>query len=154
MSKKIKIILKKDCKNIGQKNNIAYVAKGYAINYLIPNQIAIFATKKTIQHFKKIELIEKHKIEENKKKIKELTIEINNIQKIIIFKKIGESQYIFGSVTDKDIIQKIVDYTGIQLDKKYIQIQNIKTIGRFSLEINLQYEGFCKIQVHILPVNI
>nr|YP_009392561.1 ribosomal protein L9 [Caloglossa monosticha]ARW61123.1 ribosomal protein L9 [Caloglossa monosticha] len=154
MSKKVQIILKKNCEKIGKKNNIAYVSKGYALNYLIPNKIAIMATQKNIQNFKKFELIEKQKIEENKNKIEKLIIELNNIHKLIIVKKIGENQHIFGSVTDKEIIEKIKDYVGIQLDKKYVQIPNIKKIGNFNIEIRLQYQKFCIIQIHILPANI
>lgn len=154
MGKKIKIILQQDYQNIGKKNNIAQASKGYAINYLIPNKIAIIATKKTIQNFKKFEVIEKQKIEENKQKIEKIKAELKTIKKIIIFKKMGENQYIFGSIADKDIIQKIAYYTGIQLNKKSILIPNIRTIGNFNIEIALQYEETCKIQVNILPINI
>lgn len=154
MSKKIKIILKKNYQNLGKKNNIVYATKGYTINYLIPNNIAIVATQKAIQQFKKFELIEKQKIKENKKKIEALKSELNTINKIIIFKKMGENQYIFGSISDKDIMQKVSDYVGVKLNKKYVEIPNIKKIGRFYTEIHLQHEELCKIQIHILPTNI
>lgn len=154
MSKKIKIILKKDYENVGKKNNIVYATRGYTVNYLIPNNIAVIATQKAIQQFKNFELIEKQKIKENKKKIEALKTELNVINKVIIFKKMGENQYIFGSISDKDIIEKISDYAGIQLNKKHIEIPNIKKIGRFHTEIHLQHEELCRIQVHILPTNI
>lgn len=154
MSKKIQIILTKNYQNLGKKYHIVYVAKGYALNYLIPNKIAINATQKAIQNFKKVEIFERQKVEEDRKKIEELKKQLNNINKIILSKKVGENKNIFGSVTDKDIVQKIIDYTGIQLNKKDIQIPNIKTIGNFNIEIYLQSQKFCKIQVHILPINI
>lgn len=154
MSKKIQIILKQNYNNIGEKNNIVYVAKGYAINYLIPNKIANIATKKTIQHYKMLDLTKKQKIENHKIKIEKLKKELDLINKIVFYKKIGDKQYIFGSLTEKDIIQKINEYTGIKLEKKHIQIPNIKKLGTFHIEINLQYKKFCKIKIHILPTNI
>lgn len=154
MSKKIQIILKQDYNNIGKKNNISYVTKGYALNYLVPNKIAEIATKKTAQHFKMLESIETQKIENAKIKIELLQKQIQFINKIIIYKKVGDNQYIFGSVTDKDITQKITENAKIKLEKKYIQMISIKKIGIFYLDINLPYQKFCKIKVHILPINI
>ena len=154
MNKKIKIILKKDYKNIGKKNNIIYVKKGYALNYLVPNKIAEIATEKIVKHFKIIESIEKQKIENTKIEIEKLQKQINLIDKIIIYKKVGDNQYIFGSVTEKEIIEKITEYTGIELEKKYIHLENIKTTGVFYLDINLAYQKFCKIAIHLLPINI
>lgn len=154
MSKKIQVILKQDYKNIGEKNNIIYVAKGYAINYLIPNKITDIATKKTIQHYKMLDLTKKQKIENHKIEIEKLQEELNIIKKIVFYKKIGDNQYIFGSITDKDIIHKIYKYTGNKIEKKYIQAPNIKKIGIFYIDLKLQFQKFCTIKVHVLPTSI
>nr|YP_009393801.1 ribosomal protein L9 [Caloglossa beccarii]ARW62363.1 ribosomal protein L9 [Caloglossa beccarii] len=154
MSKKIKIILKQDYNNIGEKNNATYVNKGYALNYLIPNKIAETATENSYKHFKMLQSIERKKIENSKIRVEQLQKQINFISKLIIYKKASDNKYIFGSVTDKDIAQKITEYTNIKIEKKYINMISIKKIGIFYLDINLPYQILCKVKVHILPINI
>nr|YP_009295246.1 ribosomal protein L9 [Dasya binghamiae]AOH77258.1 ribosomal protein L9 [Dasya binghamiae] len=154
MKQKISIVLKEDYTPIGQKNKVIRVARGYAINYLVPNNIAEIATKKKIKHLQMFELIQNKKLENNKLKANEEEKNLQLIHKISITKKVGDDYNIFGSINEKDVINKILQYTGIKLNKKQIKLINIKKIGAFYLEINLINNQSCQIKLYIIPVNI
>nr|YP_009397318.1 ribosomal protein L9 [Thuretia quercifolia]ARW66504.1 ribosomal protein L9 [Thuretia quercifolia] len=154
MRKKIKIILKEDYLNIGKKNTIDNVSKGYAFNFLIPNNIAEIATKNKIKHLKMFDSIKQKQIEDNKTRAEKLQKTFILIKKINLLKKAGENKLIFGSINEKEVINIILKQTNIKLDKKQIKIPSIKQIGVFSIEINLFYSIYCKLKLNIIPANI
>nr|YP_009397523.1 ribosomal protein L9 [Dasyclonium flaccidum]ARW66709.1 ribosomal protein L9 [Dasyclonium flaccidum] len=154
MKRKIDIILIKDHVNVGSKGTIKSVSPGYAFNYLIPNSIAEIATKNKIKHLKIFKNIldkqkEKSIIEGNRLKAK-----LEYINRISIYRKVGENYLIFGSINEKDIISYIVKYLGNKLDKKQIRMTNIKQISSNKVEINIKDHISLVIQLNVLPVNV
>nr|YP_010155957.1 ribosomal protein L9 [Cumathamnion serrulatum]QQY85352.1 ribosomal protein L9 [Cumathamnion serrulatum] len=152
--KKIEIILKKDYPNIGNKNTIIKVTRGYAFNYLIPNEIAELATKNKMKHLNMFQIIQNKKLQDNEIKAENLGNNLKQIKNISLFKKIGDENYIFGNINEKDIIEKIFRSTGIELNKKQIKVPNIKTIGKFQIEINLLNDKYYQLKLNIIPINI
>jgi len=154
MNKKIKIILKKDYLNIGKKNTIVNASRGYIFNYLIPQGIAEIATKNKIKHLNMFISIKEREVKKNLIKVENLYNNLLLMKKITLRKKIGENNLIFGSISEKEIINEIKKYTNINLDKKYIKIPEIKKIGIFSVEINLLHKKSFNLQLNIHPANI
>nr|YP_009332632.1 ribosomal protein L9 [Membranoptera weeksiae]AHZ94646.1 ribosomal protein L9 [Membranoptera weeksiae] len=154
VKKKIEVILKKDCANIGNKNKLIKVNRGYAFNYLIPNEIAEIATKNKIKHLNMFQIIQENKLQDNQIKAEQLENNLKKIKKITVFKKVGDENYIFGNINEKDIIERILKFTGIKLNKKQIKIPSIKQIGSFQIEINLFDNKFCQLKLNIIPINI
>ncbi len=66
-------------------------------------------------------------------------------------RKISEHNNIFGSVTEKDIIQMLREMTGITLEKSQIEIPEIKTTGVYDIRIILLENLIVEIRLHILP---
>nr|YP_009391935.1 ribosomal protein L9 [Acrosorium ciliolatum]ARW60079.1 ribosomal protein L9 [Acrosorium ciliolatum] len=154
MKKKIKIILKKDHLNIGQKGKITNISPGYAFNYLIPNNIAEIATKNKIKHITMFKNIKNQEIKAYENTSKILQSNLEKIKKINIRKKVGKNNNIFGSINEKDITNKILKYIGISIDKKQIKVDNIKKIGIFNININILHNIQYSIQLNITPENI
>lgn len=154
MKKKIQIILKKDHLNLGEIGKITSISRGYALNYLIPNDIAEIATKNKIKHITMFKQIKNKEIKNSEIISKALQKNLEILNKISIRKKIGKKNNIFGSINEKDIKNKILKYIGIKIDKKQIIINNIKKIGIFNIEINISNNIKCNIQVNIIPINI
>lgn len=154
MNKKIQIILKKDYYNIGKKGKIINISRGYAFNYLIPNDIAEIATKNKVKHLTMFNNIKHANIEANEIAAKNLQNSLEKIQKITIRKKVGENYNIFGNINEKDIVNNIWQYTGIIIDRKQINILNIKKIGVFNIEIQILNQISSRIILNIIPENI
>nr|QCI07670.1 ribosomal protein L9 [Nitophyllum punctatum] len=154
MKRKIKVIIKNNNNTINISETIIRVSKGYALNYLIPNSIAEIATPNKIKHIKMLEKINASKAKQEKSKIIKLQRNLNDITNIRITKKIGDNNYIFGRINEKEIISLIYKYSGITLNKKQFSIPIIKQIGKFTININLANDISCKLYLHILPINI
>lgn len=143
------IILIEDVENLGLKYDIIKVKSGYARNFLIPNRLAHIATPQKKEELKKTL---ENQIKEEQVLIQKAKDIIENLKKnkIIITKKIGSSNKIFGSINNKTFAEEL-SKLGIDIDKKYIKIpaKNIKKIGKYTAKIRLHrsIEHECEFEV-------
>lgn len=136
----MKVVLNQDVKGLGKKYQIAEVSEGYARNFLFPRNIASIVDNKTLNESNTKKAAIDYK---RKKELEKATTLKNKIEKAYIeFKhKVGEGSKLFGSITEKEISDKINEKFGIEIDKKKISLKTpIKNLGEYSANIKL-YEG-------------
>lgn len=145
----MKIILKKYQENLGDVGDIVKVKDGYAKNYLIPNDIALEATRGNI---KQMELVKKavQKVEaKNIAEAQKLAEQIKDIEVTFTVKTSDEGK-LYGSITNKDIAEKILEDKKIELDRKKIALEgHLKEIGDYDIEVKLYRDVKCTIKVKI-----
>lgn len=146
----MKIILLNDVKGIGKKGEIKNVSDGYARNFLFPKKIAMEATEGNIKLRKsQIELENKKKAEEAKK-ASETAKKLSDIT-VNIVAKTGENGKLFGSITAKDIAEKLKEQTSIDVDKKKIVLpEPIKEAGKYEVEVKIYPEVSGKLTVEVV----
>src|SRR5665648_1241414 len=146
----MKIILKQNMEKIGQVGNVVEVSDGFARNFLIPQGKAISFTA---GNFKQIEYLKKREAEQGEgelKKIKEITVKINNISQEIKVKA-GEEGKLFGSVTSKDIVEALLKEHGIELDKKKLNLkESLKKMVVYTVPVNLYKDVTSQIKVNLI----
>ncbi len=134
----MKVILLEDVKGTGKKDEMVDVKQGFAENFLIPNKKAVLANKENIEKLK----IKKENLEAKRKETKENSKNIANIlkDKVVEIKvKAGEDGKLFGTVTNKDIEEKLLEDFNIKIDRKRIKIQEkIKLKGEYKVDIKLE----------------
>lgn len=145
----MKVILKQDVKTLGKKESMVEVSDGYARNYLLPRNLAVEAsasnlnvmnTKKDAEKFKKDRELANAKALADK--LKEVTV--------VIKTKAGENGKLFGSITSKDIADKLKSSFKLDVDKKKIQLtDSLKSIGTSEVEIKIYPEVSAKVTVKI-----
>nr|YP_009398772.1 ribosomal protein L9 [Kuetzingia canaliculata]ARW67958.1 ribosomal protein L9 [Kuetzingia canaliculata] len=154
MKKKINVILLKDHSNKGKKGNAITVSRGYALNYLIPNNIGEIATKGKMKHTEMFQNIANQKKENKIIAAQLLKDKISHINKITIYKKQGENNAIFGTITEKDIITWLAKYKQIYINRKEIKLPTIKKIGIYKLEFVITNEVSISLNLYVIPSNI
>ncbi|MFC2134045.1 50S ribosomal protein L9 [Bacteroidota bacterium] len=132
----MKVILRKNFEQLGQIGDVVEVKEGYALNYLIPRQIAYQANNGNIR------ALEEEKKQLVKKEAKylddaqKLASELENVS-ITIPVKVGEEDKIFGSVTNQMITDSLKE-KGYEIDKRKIEISEpIKSLGIYSINVKL-----------------
>ena len=133
----MEIILKKDHKGLGYKNDIVKVKNGYGRNFLIPQGVAVLATDSN----KKMQAEE---IKQSSFKEQKLRTEATaNAEKLAgvtvkVGAKAGESGKIFGSVTNIQIAEALKK-AGYDVERKNIELteENIKTLGAYTAKVRL-----------------
>ncbi|AGN24879.1 50S ribosomal protein L9 [Erysipelothrix rhusiopathiae SY1027] len=113
----MKLILLKDVKKVGKKNDIVEVADGYARNFLLPNKLAVMASdqsREILDHQKQEHAAE---VQAEIEKAKLLAKELEKIT--LEFKvKVGEGGRVFGSVSTKQVEDALKKEHKIKVDKR------------------------------------
>ena len=144
----MKVILLKDVKGTGKKGDVVTVSDGYANNYLIPNKIAQNANATNVNLNNQAKSSEAHKAEVILNEAKELKQKLDNLS-IELSIKCGENGKTFGSVTSKEIADKLLSL-GFEIDKKKIDFSSVKTIGLYHVKIKLHPQVATTINVNIV----
>ena len=154
MSKDITVIIKKTHPKIGKKGEIVKLSAGYIFNYLIPHNIVEIPSQGKIKHLKMFKAIANTKKQNNLIYAQNMRKQIERIYKIHITKKIGSKQHIFGSVNEKEILNRLFNQTTKKIDKKEIDIPEIKNIGIFNLTIKSINNETYSLNLQVVPSNI
>ncbi len=135
----MEVILLKDVKSLGKQGERVKVADGYARNFLFPQGIAKEMNAQAQAEFRNREASKQHKIEVAKATADKAAKALDG-KNIRVHAKAGSNGKLFGSVTAKDISEAIKKQTGIDIDKKKISVEDIKTYGTYECNIKL-YQG-------------
>ncbi len=145
----MKVILLKDVRTLGKKGMVVDVSDGYAKNFLLKGKLAVEANAQNMNVLKTQEGSKMYKRERDFEEAQKLAEKMKEMK--LSFKvKAGEGGKLFGSVTAKDISDKLLSDYKIETDKKKVFLEDaIKTAGITTVEIKL-FEGVtAKIKVEV-----
>ena len=148
----MKIILLQSVRGLGDPGELVNVKSGYARNYLIPNDLAIYATKGNIAQAEY--RIQKSK-ENEIKRVAELQEVCNKLNKVSLKFELqtSEEDKLFGSVTTQMISDQLLE-NGFNIEKKDIAIaEPIKTLGNHHIDIFLHKDVVAKVKVKVKALS-
>ena len=132
----MKVILKQDFEKLGKMGESVNVKDGYAMNFLIPNNIAMKATESNLRVLEEIKKNKDLKVKKETMDAEKFAGVLNSFT-LEIKAKAGEDERIYGSVTAQ-IISDALNEKGYKVDKKQIELEEpIKQIGIFPVNIKL-----------------
>lgn len=135
----MKVILLTDVKGHGKKGELCNVSDGYARNFLFPKKLAVEANATAMNELKNREVAKAHHLAEEKRAAEEIANKIDKKQ-IIITAKAGASGKLFGAVTAKEIAAAVKESFGVEVDRRKMNVNDIKQFGEYTAEIKL-YSG-------------
>ena len=143
----MQVILLEDVKSLGKKGQIVNVSDGYARNAIIPKKLGVEANAKNLNDLK---LQKKHE-EKVAQEQYEAAVALGKTveeKKVVIKVKCGDGGRIFGSVSTKEIAAATKDQTGLELDKKKMQLSDaIKGLGTYENPVKLHQKVTAKLTV-------
>jgi large subunit ribosomal protein L9 len=147
----MKVILLKDVKGQGKKDQVVNVSDGYARNFLFPNGLAIAADAKALNEIKNKEASKQHKIDVERAQAKDIAEKLTSIL-VKIPSTAGADGRLYGSVTTKDVSDALAKDFGISIDKRKIVMNDpIRAYGNYQLDVKLYTDVTAK--VHVLVCN-
>ncbi len=145
----MKVVLLKDVKGSGKAGDIIEAKDGFAQNFLIKKGLAKPADSQAVSENKAQKQAQEFHRQEQLKFNKELREKLDGT-KITIQVKSGAGGKFFGSVTNKEVADKLFEL-GFDIDKKKITVPNgIKTAGTYPATIRISAEETAKISVDII----
>jgi large subunit ribosomal protein L9 len=144
----MKVILKENLKNLGHQGDVVEVKNGYANNYLFPRGIATMATPGNLKMLAENNRQGAMKREKLKADALTLSEQIKDIN-IQIGMKAGANGKIFGSITPLQISQAL-KLKGYEIDRRKIEISDVKTLGTYEATLNLHRDVTVNINVEVM----
>ena len=132
----MKILLLKDVYHLGHAGDVKKVADGYGRNYLLPQGYAVLATAGALKQADSIR--EKAAVVRTQlnSEMSAVSEKINNCW-ITFASKAGETGKLYGSITSQMVAEKIAEKAGVEIDKRMIDIQPIRTLGEHKAHVRL-----------------
>lgn len=146
----MKMILLQDVKSVGKKGELVNVSEGYAKNFLMPKKYAVEATKANLNDY---ELKQKAEAKRKQEELEEAQAIAKALEdKVVMVKvKTGENGKLFGSVTNKEVAEAIVEQTQLKIDKKKVSIGDpIKMVGERTAVVKLHPKVTAEVKIKIV----
>jgi large subunit ribosomal protein L9 len=145
----MRVILKQDVQGVGSAGDVVNVSAGYVRNFLLPRGMAILASAgsmASLEHQKRIIAAGRAKEVSAAQRVAK---QIANLA-ISIRREAGENDRLFGSVTNRDLVEALAA-EGVTVDRRTVQLADpIRSIGLFNVGIRLHKEVEATLKVFVI----
>ena len=145
----MRVILKTEVDQLGDAGDIVDVAPGYGRNFLIPRGMAIAATSGSVKQAEHQQRVAEAIRRKKRSKAEALAEKLANVA-ISIRRETGDDERLFGSVTNRDIVEALAA-EGIEVDRRQVRLEEpIKSIGLFSVPVRIHSEVDASLRVYVI----
>jgi len=149
----MKVILRADVASVGKKGDIIDVADGFARNYLVPKGLALRATDGNVQQAASMRRSRDLRDAKDRGAAEEVARVL--VPAIITVRaKSGNEGRLFGSVTTTDVAAAVQEQTGIEVDRRKLQLDEpIKSVGTHQIPTKLHPDVEFAITVEVVSTS-
>lgn len=147
----MQIILNKDVPQLGYRGETVKVRNGYFRNFLQPKGFAVMATPSLLKvaavRKEKMVLARQELLDNAKKalgKLKGVTLEMKG--------KVTSKGKLYGAITEEKFMDELLKETNIKLEKEFVKMEHIKTVGEHVVTIHLGPDLEQKVKVVVKPL--
>ena len=145
----MEVILRDHVDNLGKRGEVVKVADGYARNFLLPRKLALVATPGNLKQ------VERERVKLDAKELEEKTAaeavaaRMSSVE-VVIARRVGETEALYGSVTSADIAEALLK-RGFDIDKRRVGLREpIKKISDVTVPVKLHPEVVVQVPVRVV----
>ncbi len=147
----MKVVFFEDVEGTAQIGDVKDVKNGFARNFLLPRALAGAATKDNLQRAQSLAQREAHRQQKLDAEAHKITDRIENYQ-VTLEARVGETGRLFGSITNRDIAEKLNEATGLEIDAHTILLpEPIREIGKRAVTIKFTRNVSVEVTVDVVP---
>jgi len=144
----MEVILRQHVDKLGRRGDVVKVANGYARNYLFPRKLALEVTEGNKKHIECEKRILEVKEAEERKSAEAIAERLSALE-VVLSRRVGETEALYGSVTAADIAEAL-EAQKFEVDRRKIQLaEPIKQIGEFTVPIKIHRDVTAQIKVRV-----
>ena len=145
----MEVILREHVDNLGRRGEVVKVADGYARNYLLPRKLALLVTDGNKKQIERERAKFDAKEADERKVVDAVAERLANVE-VVIARRVGDTEALYGSVTTADIVQALAA-KGFDIDKRKLQLgEPIKKIGEVSVPVKLHRDVTVPLKVRVV----
>jgi len=146
----VQVILRRDVDKVGLRGEVVNVARGYARNFLLPRGLADEATPARVAEVRKVEERRSQHEAKTFDEAQSLAQKLGALE-LRFDVKAGPTGSLFGSVTPTDIADELWTKHKVRVDRRKIQVDTIKRIGRYQVPIELFQDVTAEVRTLVVP---
>lgn len=132
----MRVLLIKDVYKLGRAGEIKKVAAGYGRNYLIPQGLAIPATKGAMQQSERIAAKATERRAVLNEELSDVA-EILNGKKLYFPVKASETGRLYGSISAEDIVKLVKSNYSIDIERRQVETEPVRQLGTYNIPVHL-----------------
>jgi large subunit ribosomal protein L9 len=147
----MKLILTKAVPDLGDKGDVVEVSDGYARNYLVPKK---FAVKASAGALRQADGMRSARAEAERRALEQAQQLAESLAgtRVVVAARAGDSGNLFGSIGATDVTAAIVKFTGIEIDRKIVDVpEPIKEIGLHEVWLRPHPEVSVAVTLDVIP---
>jgi large subunit ribosomal protein L9 len=145
----MEVILREHVDNLGRRGEVVKVADGYARNYLLPRKLALVVTDGNRKQIERERAKVEVKEAEEQKVAEAIVARMANVE-VVIARRVGETDVLYGSVTTADIADQLAA-KGFEIDRrKLVLAEPIKKLGEYAVPLKLHREVVAAVKVRVV----
>jgi large subunit ribosomal protein L9 len=146
----VEVILLSDVEHVGLRGDVVSVARGYARNFLLPRNLAEEATPARVAELQKRDTVRARHEAKTADQAREIADALSKT--VLRFEvKAGPTGSLFGSVTPTDIADELWSSKKIRVDRRKIETDPIRRIGRYDIPIGLFEDVRVEVPTEVVP---
>jgi large subunit ribosomal protein L9 len=146
----MKVVLRADVPNVGNKGDVLDVADGYARNFLVPRGLALRASKGAEAQAASMRRAREQREARERGSAEDLAARLTP-EVITVAAKAGAEGRLFGSVTTADVVAAVESQTGVALDRRKVHLEEpIKALGRHEVPVRLHSAVELRLAVEVV----
>jgi len=146
----VKVVLRADVTNLGKRGDILDVADGYARNFLLPKSLAMKASAGAATQAEGMRRARDLRDAQDRAAAEEVaTVLVSKV--VTVSAKAGSEGRLFGSITSADIATAIESQTGVEIDRRKLQLdESLKTLGTHVVPVKLHSDVEFPVTVEVV----
>lgn len=149
----MQVILLKDVKNVGKKDQVVEVSDGYAANFLFPRHLAVKKTTKGMEVLGNQQEQRRQVDEQNRQNALKEKERIESVVLEFVAPSSKDGR-MFGTISPKQIEQEYKNKYNITIDKrKFVDKYPVNAFGYTTLRVELYKGVIASCKVHVSDKN-
>jgi large subunit ribosomal protein L9 len=145
----MKVVLVKSVEKLGKEGDVIEAKDGYARNFLLPQGLALRATKESFKEIEKLQQQKAKLLEKSKKEALAFKEKIEAIS-LTLTAEIKEGEEIYGSISEAQILKALKE-EAVELEKgKLLLAEPIRKLGVYNLKVKLHPEVEANLRVWVM----
>jgi len=150
MATAMKLILTQDVDGLGAPGDVVEVAAGYGRNYLVPQGLAIQATRGAEKQIATIRRAREVREVRDLGHAREIQGQLSGLT-VRLPARSGTGGRLFGSITSADVVDAVQQAGGPKLDRRLITIASpIKSLGSHTVTVKVHPEVEASVRLEVV----
>jgi len=149
----VEVILKQKIEGLGAEADVVKVKRGFARNFLLPQNQAYEATKANLRHVARLQEVRTKREADELAEAENIAAKLKKLR-LSITLSLGQGGKAFGSVTTADIAALIAEKSRLTIDRHQLLLEHpIKTLGSFEIPVKLHPSLEASVTVRVVAAD-